>query len=74
MQYLKNKVTCVNGKLYYSRVHGQMHLAAKFTSGLLWHFQNAPWNAEFLVLRGQKNETPSVTPKLGVREVCKSGF
>ena len=36
------------------RVHGQIHLAAQFTSGVLWHFQNAPWKAGFLVLKRQK--------------------
>ena len=61
-------------KLCYGRVHGQIHLAAQFTSGVLWHFQNAPWKAGFLVLKGQKNETPPVTPKLKVREVSQSGF
>ena len=44
-------------KALYSRFHGQIRLAAQFTSGILSHFENAPWNmwkAEFLVLKGQK--------------------
>ena len=58
VQYLEDKVTCMNWKLYYSRVHGQIHLAAQFTSGVLWHFQNAPWKAGFLVLKVQKMRPP----------------
>ena len=73
MQYLEDKVTCINWKLYYGRVHGQIHLAAQFTSGVLSHFQNAPWKAGFLVLKGQKMRPP-VTPKLKVTEVSQSGF
>ena len=41
-------------KLYYSRVHAQIHLAVQFTIGVLTRFQNAPWKAGFLVLKGQK--------------------
>ena len=63
----------MNLKLYYSRVYGQIHLAAQFTSGVLSHFQNAPLKAGFLVLKGQKLRPP-VTPKLEVREVSQSGF
>ena len=48
----------MNWKLYYSRVHGQIHLAAQFTSGVLSHFENAPWKAGFLVLEGQKMRPP----------------
>ena len=48
----------MNWKLYYSRVHGQIHLAAQFTSGVLSHFQNAPLKAGFLVLKGQKMIPP----------------
>ena len=73
MQYLEDKVSCINWTLYYSRVHGQIHLAAQFTSWVLWHFQNAPCRAGFLVLKGQKMRPP-VTPKLKVREVSQSGF
>ena len=58
VHYLEDKVTCMNRKLYYSRVYGQIHLAAQFTSGVLWHFQNAPWKAGFLVLKGQKMRPP----------------
>ena len=54
VQYLEDKSTCMNWKLCYSRVHGQIHLAAQFTSGVLSHFQNAPWKVGFLVLKGQK--------------------
>ena len=65
----------MNWKLYYSRVHGQIHLAAQFTSGVLSHFQNAPLKAGFLVLKGQKMRPPApVTPKLKFREVSQSGF
>ena len=35
VQYLEDKVLCINGKLYYSRVHGQIHLAAQLTSEVL---------------------------------------
>ena len=63
----------MNLKLYYSRVYGQIHLAAQFTSGVLWQFQNAPLKAGFLVLKGQKLRPP-VTPELEVREVSQSGF
>ena len=52
------KVTGMSSKLYYSRVHGQTHLGAQFTSGVLWHFQNAPWKAGFSVLKGQKMRPP----------------
>ena len=45
-------------KALYSRVHGQIHLAAQFTGGVLSHFQNAPWKAGFLVLKGQKMRPP----------------
>ena len=41
-----------------NRVYGQIQLAAKFTSGVLSHFQNAPWKAGFLVLEGQKLRSP----------------
>ena len=58
MQYLEEKVSCVNWKLYYSRVHGQIHLAVQFTSGVLWHFENVPWKAGFLVLKGKKMRPP----------------
>ena len=68
----------MNWKVYYSRVHGQIHLAAQFTSGVLLHFQNALWKAGFLVLKGKKWDTPPppppVTPKLKVRELSQSGF
>ena len=73
MQYIEGKVSGVNWKPYYSRVHGQIHLAAQFTSGVLWHFQNAPWNVGFLVLKGQKWDL-AVTPKLKIREVSQIGF
>ena len=73
------KVTCTKWKHYYSRVHGQIHLAAQLglTTGVLSHFQNAPWKAGFLVLKGQKIRPPPpppVTPKLKVSEVSQSGF
>ena len=56
--------------LYYSRVHGQTHLGAQFTSGVLWH-----WKTGFLVLKWQKMRPPRpVTPKLKFREVSHSGF
>ena len=32
MQYLEDKVSRINGELYYNRVHEQIHLATKFTS------------------------------------------
>ena len=73
VQYLEDKVLCINWNLFYSTVHGQIHWAAQFTSGVLWHFQNAPWKAGFLVFKGQKMRPP-VTPKLKVREVIQSGF
>ena len=47
LQCLEDKVSCINWKLCYGRVHGQIHLAAQFNSGVLWHFQNAPWKARF---------------------------
>ena len=69
MQYFEENVSCINCNLFYSRVHGQIHLAAQFTSGVLWHFHFAPWKVGFLVLKGQKWD-PHVTPKLKVREVA----
>ena len=76
VQYVENKVTYMNWKVYYSRGHGQIHLAAQFTSGVLLHFQSALWKAGFLVLKGKKWDTPPppVTPKLKVRELSQSGF
>ena len=61
---------------YYSRVHGQIHLVAQFTSGVLWHFQNSSWKAGFLVLKRPKMRPPPViiTPKLKVWEVSQGGF
>ena len=53
VQYLEDKVTCMKWKLYYSTVHGQIHLAAQFINWVLWHFQNVSWKARFLVLKGQ---------------------
>ena len=47
------------------RVHGQIHLAAQFTNGILWHFKIGPWKTGFLVLKGQKMKD---------REVGQSGF
>ena len=74
VQYVENKVRYMNWKLYYSRVHGQIHFAAQFTSGVLSHFQNALQKAGFLVLKGKKWDTPPppVTPKLKVRELSQS--
>jgi len=61
-------------KLHHSRVHGQIHLATQFTNGVLRHFQNAPWKAGFLVVKGPQMEPPPKTPELKVREVSQSGF
>ena len=55
---LENKVTYMNWKVYYSRGHGQIHVAAQFTSGVLLQFQNALWKAGFLVLKGKKWDPP----------------
>ena len=65
VQCLEDKVSCINWKPYYSRVHGQIYLAVQFTSGVLWHFQNVPWKAGVLVLNGQKMRPPPppVTPE-----------
>ena len=52
----------------------QIHLAAQFTGGVLWHFQNSPCEAGFLVLKRPKMRPPPLTPKLKVREVSESGF
>ena len=40
-------VTLLKKKLYYSRVHGKIHLEAHFTNWVLWHFQNLPWKVGF---------------------------
>ena len=75
VQYLEEKVTRMNWKLYYSRVHGQIHLAAQFTNGVLLHFTNLPWKTGVLVLKGQKMRPHAPeTPKLKVTEVSLSGF
>ena len=62
VQYVENKVTYMNWKVYYSRGHGQIHVAAQFTSGVLLHFQNALWKAGFLVLKGKKWDNPPPPP------------
>jgi len=49
-------------------------LEAQFSDWVLWHFQNVPWKAGVLVLKGQKNETSLETPKLKVREESQIGF
>ena len=68
----------MNWKLYYSRVHGQIHLAAQFTSGVLSRFQNAPGRLDFWCSKGKNwgppPPPPPETPKLKVREVSQSGF
>ena len=46
----------LNWKLYYGGVQGQIYLAAQFTSGVLWYFQNSPWKA------GQKWDLPHPPP------------
>ena len=38
--------------------YGQIHLAAQFTSGVLSHFQNAPWKAGFWCSKGKKWDPP----------------
>ena len=59
---------------------GQIHLEAKLSNWVLLHFQNVPWKAGFLVLKGQKNDTPPPPPalpetqNLKVREVSQIGF
>ena len=71
--------TGMSWKLH-SRVHGQIHLAAQFTNGVIfkWHFQNFPLEAGFLEVRGKKNETlppiPRITTELEVRELSQSDF
>ena len=74
VQNLEGKVTCMKWKLYYSRVHSQIHLKAQFTNWVSLHFQNVPWKGGFLVLKGQKMRPPPETPKLKVREVSQIGF
>ena len=45
-------------KLYYSGVHGQIHLEVQFTNWVLVHFQNITWKAGVLVLKGEKMGPP----------------
>ena len=62
-----------NFNINFGQTLAPQFILAQFTSGVLWHFQNAPWKAGFLVFKGQKMRPP-VTPKLKVREVIQSGF
>ena len=41
----------------------QIHLAAQFTGGVLWHFQNSPCEAGFLVLKRPKMRPPPFNSK-----------
>ena len=64
MQYLEDKVSRINGELYYNRVHEQIHLATKFTSrvpleGWIFGAQRVKMGSP----------PPPVTPKVKVREV-----
>ena len=71
--------TGMSWKLH-SRVHGQIHLATQFTSGVIikWHFQNFPLEAGFLVVRGKKMRrplpSPAKTTELEVRELSQTDF
>ena len=60
-------------KALYSRVHGQVHLAAQLTSGSYGTFKMPPGRLDFWCSKGKKWDPP-VTSKLKVREVSQSGF
>ena len=62
MQYLEDKVSRINGELYYNTVHEQIHLATKFTS-------RVPLEGWIFGAQRAKTSSPPVTPKVKVREV-----
>ena len=61
-------------KLYYSSVHGKIHLEVQITNWTLLHFLNVPWKAGFFGAQRAKHETSRQTPKLKVRQMSQIGF
>ena len=47
-----------NFNINFGQTLAPQFILAQFTSGVLWHFQNAPWKAGFSVLKGQKMRPP----------------
>ena len=60
--------------LLYGTVRGQIHLAAQYTEWGFMLLSKCPPEGCIFGAQRAKNETPSETPKLKVREVSQSGF